>query len=84
MEEIKVSGSKLKEKVKELLREGNVRRIVIRNSEGRTVLDMPVTAGVVGVALLPFLAAIGTIAALASDFSITVERDTGTSVETKE
>jgi hypothetical protein len=83
MEEIKVSGSKLKEKVKELLHEGNVRRIVIRNSSGRTVLDMPVTAGVVGVALLPFLAAIGTIAALATDFSIAVERDPDLPVKPK-
>lgn len=77
MEEIKVSGAKLKEKVKELLHEGNVRRVVIRNPSGRTVLDMPVTAGVVGVALLPLMAAIGTIAALATDFSIAVERDPG-------
>lgn len=81
MEEIKVSGQNLKKKIKEILREGNVRRIVIRNPQGRQLLDLPLTAGVVGAALLPFWAAIGTIAALATDYTIAVERDPGTSVQ---
>lgn len=80
MEEIKVSGERLKERVKELLREGNVRRIIVRNPAGRTLIDMPLTAGVAGAVLLPLWAAIGTIAALATDYTIAVERDPGTAV----
>ena len=81
MEEIKVAGGNLKAKIKELLHEGNVRRIVIRNPQGRTLLDVPLTAGIAGAALLPFWAAIGTVAALATDYTIGVERETGTSVQ---
>jgi len=73
-EEFKVSGAGLKGKLKELIRQGNVRRVVIKNAQGRTVLDIPLAAGVVGAALLPFWAAVGGIAALASDFTIAVER----------
>lgn len=80
MEEIKVSGSKLKGKLKELIREGNVRRIVLRNPEGRTLLDMPITAGIAGAVLLPFWAAVGAVAALATDYTIGVERDTSKAV----
>ena len=80
MEEIKVKGGKLKEKLKELIREGNVRRVVIRNPQGRVLLDMPLNAGVVGAALLPFWVAVGAIVALAKDFTIMVERDPGTKV----
>jgi hypothetical protein len=80
MEEIKVSGAKLKSKVKEILREGNVRRIIVRNPAGRTLIDMPLTAGVAGAVLLPLWAAIGTIAALATDYTIAVERDPGTTL----
>ncbi|MEO6447168.1 MAG: DUF4342 domain-containing protein [Gemmatimonadaceae bacterium] len=75
MEEIKVAGANLKEKIRELIREGNIRRIVIRNPSGRTLLDLPLTAGVAGAALLPFWAAIGAIAALATDYTLAVERD---------
>ncbi|MCC6930061.1 MAG: DUF4342 domain-containing protein [Gemmatimonadaceae bacterium] len=81
MEEIKVAGGNLKAKIKELLHEGNVRRIVIRNPQGRTLLDLPLTAGIAGAALLPFWAAIGTVAALATDYTIGVERDPGKSVQ---
>jgi Domain of unknown function (DUF4342) len=80
MEEIKVAGSNLKARLKELIREGNVRRVVIRNPQGRTLLDLPLTAGVAGAALLPFWAAIGTLAALASDYTVAVERDPGVAV----
>ena len=59
MEEIKVAGGNLKAKIKEIIREGNIRRIVIRNPQGRTLLDLPLSAGVAGAALLPFWAAIG-------------------------
>jgi len=81
MEEIKVTGGNLKAKLKEILHEGNVRRIVIRNPQGRTLLDLPLTAGVAGAALLPFWAAIGTIAALASDYTVGVERDPGREIQ---
>ena len=70
-----VSGSGLKEKLKQLIREGNVRRVVIKNKEGRTLLDLPLSAGLVGAALLPFWAAVGGIAALAAQYTIEVERD---------
>lgn len=75
VEEIKVTGGKLKSKLKELIREGNVRRIVIRNSQGRTLLDMPLNAGVAGAVLIPFWLAVGSIVALAKDFTIVIERD---------
>ncbi len=81
MEEIKVAGGNLKAKIKELLHEGNVRRIVIRNPQGRTLLDLPLAAGIAGAALLPFGSAIWTVAALATDYTIGVERDPGTSVQ---
>ncbi|MDB4913618.1 MAG: hypothetical protein JWM95_1262 [Gemmatimonadetes bacterium] len=75
MEEIKVSGAKLKSTLKSLIREGNVRRIVLRNGQGRTLLDMPLAAGIAGVLLAPFWIAVGTVVALATDFTILVERD---------
>ena len=74
-EEISVAGGKLKETLKKLIREGTVRRVVIQNSSGRTLLDLPLSAGVVGAALLPFWAAVGGVAALAADFKIHVVRD---------
>lgn len=75
MEEIQVSGAKLKATLKALIREGNVRRIVLRNGEGRTLLDMPIAAGIAGAVLLPFWVAVGAVVALATDFTILVERD---------
>ncbi len=75
MEEIfAVSADDLISKVKELIREGNVTRIIIKDERGRTLLDMPVTVGVVGVVLAPWLAALGAIAALATRCTIAVER----------
>jgi hypothetical protein len=61
--------------LKQLLREGNVRRVIIRNASGRTLLDMPLTAGVAGVVLMPFWIAVAGIVALAKEFTIVVERD---------
>jgi hypothetical protein len=72
-EEFKVSGANLKAKLKEVIRKGTVRRVVIKNAQGRTVLDIPLAAGIVGAALLPFWAAIGGIAMIASDYTIVVE-----------
>ena len=74
-EMIEVSGDDLVAKVKEIVREGNVRRIVIKNEEGEQVIEIPLTVGVVGAILLPALAAIGAVAALLSKCTIEVERE---------
>ncbi|MBC8447276.1 MAG: DUF4342 domain-containing protein [Chloroflexi bacterium] len=73
-EEIRVSGEGLLTKVKELVREGNIRRISVRNEEGRTLVDIPLTLGVVGAVVAPQLAAIGALAALVTDCTIVVEK----------
>ncbi|MDH3734121.1 MAG: DUF4342 domain-containing protein [Gemmatimonadota bacterium] len=74
-EEHKVRGDNLVAKVKELIREGNIRRITIRNDDGKELVEIPLTIGVVGTLLLPAWAAIGAIAALVTNCSIVVERD---------
>lgn len=74
-ERYKVAGEKLLSKVKELLQEGNIRRITIKNDEDRTLIEIPLTIGVVGAAIFPVWAAVGAIAALVTDCSIEVERD---------
>ncbi|HUP51715.1 MAG TPA: DUF4342 domain-containing protein, partial [Longimicrobiales bacterium] len=71
----KVRGEKIVEKVKELLHEGNVRHVVIKNDEGKTLIEFPVTVGVAGALLLPVWAAVGALAALVTDCSIEVERE---------
>lgn len=73
-EEVRVGGADLANKVKELIHEGNVRRIILKNSEGHTVMEIPVTAGVVVAVIAPILTALGAIAALAAEWSIVVER----------
>lgn len=77
-EEFSVSGSELLEKVKGLIREGNVRRVFIKNSEGATILEIPLTAGVAITALTaiaaPILVAVGAIAALLTQATVGVER----------
>jgi len=73
-EEFSVSADDLVGKVKELIREGNVTRIIIRDEGGKTLLEIPVTVGVVGIIFAPWLAALGAIAALATQCTITVER----------
>ena len=72
--EFKVKGEELLKKIKELIHVGNIKRIIIKNSEGKTLIEIPVTLGVVGAVLLPVFAAVGAIAALASDYTIEVER----------
>lgn len=62
------------EKLKQLVHEGNVRNIVLKNAEGQTLIVVPLTVGVVGAALIPVWAAIGTVAALVADCKIEVER----------
>jgi hypothetical protein len=74
-EEFQFSGDTLIAKIKEIIRAGNVRRIVIKNEEGRVLIDIPLTLGVVGTLLAPQLAAIGAIAALVLKGSIVIEKE---------
>jgi len=69
-----LKGEDVIKKVKELIKEGNIRQISILNKEGKIIVVLPLTVGVVGAALIPVLAAIGAIAALVSDCTIKVER----------
>jgi hypothetical protein len=73
-EEFAIHGDKLVAKVKELLRAGNIRRITIKNEEGKPLIEIPLTVGVVVGVLAPVLAAIGAIAALTTSCVIAVER----------
>jgi hypothetical protein len=73
-EEFRVSGEEVLAKIKELIREGNVRRVAIKNEEGRTLIDIPLMLGVVGAVLAPQAAAIGAIAALVTDCTIVIEK----------
>lgn len=74
-EEFSVSGDELLGRVKKLIAEGNVRRITIRDKQGKTIVEMPLTVGVVGAVLAAPLAAIGAIAALVTECTIAVERE---------
>jgi hypothetical protein len=73
-EEFKVDGDKLIAEIKRILHQGNVRRIIVKNDKGETLIEVPLTFGVVGAILLPVWAALGAIAALAANFTIVVER----------
>jgi hypothetical protein len=73
-EEIKVLGHELSDKVKELIREGNVNRVIIKDEHGHTFVEIPVTVAAVGAVFAPILAAVGAIAAMAAKFTIVVER----------
>jgi len=72
-EEFKVSGEALVDKIKELVHEGNIRRIIIKDKSDHTLIDIPLTFGVLGALVAPQLAAIGAIAALVSNATIVVE-----------
>jgi hypothetical protein len=74
-EQFNVRGERLIEKVKELITEGNVRQITIKSKEGKTLVIIPLTVGVVGALIAPVLAAVGAIAALVSECTISVERN---------
>jgi hypothetical protein len=73
-EEYQITGDELVAKVKELVHEGNIRRITIRNEEGKDLIVIPLVLGLVGAALMPVLAAVGAIAALVTDCTILVEK----------
>lgn len=70
--EFKVRGEDLLAKIKELIHQGNISRIIIKDEEGKVYLEIPVTIGVIGALILPVLAAIGALAALAANFTIEV------------
>jgi hypothetical protein len=73
-EEYTVSGSKLVNRVSELLHEGNLTRVIIKDDAGKSLLEIPATVGVLGAVLAPWLAALGVIAALVANCKIVVER----------
>jgi hypothetical protein len=73
-EEFQVSGDKLVAKVKEIIHSGNIRRITVKNEAGETLIEIPLTLGVVGAVLLPVWAALGAIAALVTKCTIVVEK----------
>ncbi|MEO8478804.1 MAG: DUF4342 domain-containing protein [Gemmatimonadota bacterium] len=73
-EEHTVPGEKLVERVKELIKEGNARRVIVKNGEGGTLMEIPLTMGVVGAVMIPVWVALGAIAALAGHYTIAIER----------
>lgn len=73
-QEFKVNGEDVLKKVKELIKEGNARRIIIQGEDGKTLIEIPLTFGLIGAALLPVLAAVGAIAALVTNCTIIVEK----------
>ena len=73
-EEFRVDGEELLSRIKTLVKEGNIRRITIKNKEGKTVFEIPLTFGVVGALIAPQLAAIGAIAALVTEATVVVEK----------
>lgn len=74
-ETFRIEGEKLLKKVKELINEGNIRKITIQDKEGKELMSFPLTVGVVGAVFAPVLVAVGAIAAVIGDCSITVERE---------
>jgi len=73
-EEFRVSGEEVMKKVRELIAEGNARRIIIKNEKGEIIVEIPLTVGTIGALLVPTLAAIGAVAALVTNCTIVVER----------
>jgi len=73
-EEFKVSGDDVLKKIKEIIKAGNVRKIILKNEKGKSLIEIPVTLGVIGAALLPVWAAIGAVAALVTKCTIVVEK----------
>ncbi len=78
-EEFKIAGAELVDKIKELIREGNIRRVIIKNEEGKVLIEVPLTLGLVGgaasIAFMPVLAAVGAIAALVTKLTVVVEKE---------
>lgn len=76
-ESFKVSGDEILAKIKEIIKEGNARKVIIRNEKDETIMEFPLTIGAIGVVLAPVFAAVGAIAALATDCTIVVEKREG-------
>jgi len=74
-EEFKVKGEDLVDKIKNLIQESNIRRIIIKNKAGKTIIEIPLTVGIVGAVIAPVLAAVGAIATLITECTITVQRE---------
>jgi hypothetical protein len=75
-EEFKISGEDVVKKLKEVVKAGNIRKIIIKNEQGKVLVEFPLTVGVVGAALLPIWAAIGAVVALVTKCTIVVEKKT--------
>jgi hypothetical protein len=73
-EEFRLNGGEILNKVKEIIHQGNVRRIILKDDQGKTFMEIPLTVGVVGAIVAPILAAVGAVAALASNLTIVVEK----------
>src|SRR4051794_35636161 len=74
LEELKVQGAELVDKVKELIHEGTVRRIIIKDGAGNTFMEIPLSLAAIGVIAVPILSALGALAAMAADFTVVIER----------
>ena len=81
VEEFRVKGDELLGKIRELIREGNVRQVTIKSSDGRTMLEIPLTIGVVGALIAPVPAAIGAVTALVTECTVTITRDAAAAAE---
>ena len=73
-EEFKIDGRELLGKIKDIIHEGNIRRIIIKDESGKTLIEIPLTVGAIGAVLLPVFAAVGAIAALVAKCTIIVEK----------
>ncbi len=73
-EEFHINGEELLAKIKDLIHQGNIRRIIIKNKDGKTLIEFPMTLGVVGAVLAPTLAAVGAVAALIGEATVVVEK----------
>ncbi len=73
-ESFRVNGQQLVDKIKEVVKEGNARRILIQNEQGETILEIPLTIAVIGTLLVPVIAAVSALAALAVNYTIVVEK----------
>ena len=73
-EEFKVNGEELVSKVKSLINEGNIRKIIIKNKDGKTINELTLTIGAIGAVLAPSLAAVGAVAALLTECTLIIER----------
>jgi len=73
-ESFKVSGDEILTKIKEIIKEGNARRIIIKNEKDETIMEFPLTVGAIGIVLAPIFAAVGTLTALATKCTIIVEK----------